>query len=178
MAYQTPLYRTVNHSCGRQGKSGYTHGLLGIISMSVLPTGQKETTSNKKKTHPAVMSLRVWNRNCDIMDFTEDWWAQWNSHFTASSYMPLYLHEIIAESQEAAHTAHISTHLVELKSTHRVDFTSKSTYSVDLKMHKSTSTVDLGINIIEPSCHISIVFSCEWLPNPLSKWWGDRLSHL
>ena len=72
-----------------------------------------------------------------------------------------------------AHTAHISTHLVELKSTHRVDFTSKSTYSVDLKMHKSTSTVDLGINIFEPSCHISIVFSCEWLPNPLSNHQND-----
>lgn len=79
----------------------------------------------------------------------------------------------IIEYDYSAHTAHISTHLVELKSTHRVDFTSKSTYSVDLKMHKSTSTVDLGINIFEPSCHISIVFSCEWLPNPLSNHQND-----
>ena len=63
----------------------------------------------------------------------------------------------VKQYNDTAHTAHISTHLVELKSTHRVDFTSKSTYSVDLKMHKSTSTVDLGIKIIEPSCHISIV---------------------
>ena len=58
VACQTPLYRTVIHSHGGQGKLGYTHGLLGIINTFVLPTGQKETTSNKK-THPVPARLTL-----------------------------------------------------------------------------------------------------------------------